>query len=86
MKTRQEEVFNISALYLHIYDKVYFFLDDLSRYLSVYKGGGSKREWSAHYPPVSFCFSYNVSFCLLTFNVFLTYRLSCVTMTTEFYF
>ena len=28
MTTRQEEVFNISTLYLHIYDKVNFFLDD----------------------------------------------------------
>ena len=28
MTTRQEEVLNLSALYLHIYDKLYFFLDD----------------------------------------------------------
>ena len=28
MATRQEEVLNLSALYLHIYDKLYFFLDD----------------------------------------------------------
>ena len=63
-----------------------FSLMTLSRYLSGYEGGGSKREWSAPYPPpVSFCVSYNVWFCLFTFHVFLTYRCSCGTMKTEFY-
>ena len=87
MTTRQEEVLNLSALYLHIYDKLYFSLMTLSRYFSGYKGGGSKREWSAPYPPppVSFCVSYDVWFCLFTFHVFLTYRCSCGTMKTEFY-
>ena len=28
MTMRQEEVLNLSALYLHIYDKLYFFLGD----------------------------------------------------------
>ena len=28
MTTRAAEAFNLSALYLHIYDKLYFFLDD----------------------------------------------------------
>ena len=33
MKTRPEEAFNLSALYLHRYNKVYFSLLTLSRYL-----------------------------------------------------
>ena len=29
MTTRLDEAFNLSPPYLHIYDKLYFFLDDL---------------------------------------------------------
>ena len=50
------------------------------------RGGRSKRKWFAHYSLVSFFSSYNVWFCLFAFNVFITYRLSCGTIKTEFYF
>ena len=50
------------------------------------RGGRSKRKWLAHYSLVSFFSSYNVWFCLFAFNVFITYRLSCGTIKTEFYF
>ena len=60
----------------------------LSRYLSGYKEEEASESGPRPTPPplVPFCFSYNVYFCLLTLNVFLTYRFSCGTMKTEFYF
>ena len=57
----------------------------LSRYLSGYEEEEASESGPHPIPLVPFCFSYNVYFCLLTLNVFLTYRFSCG-MKTEFYF
>ena len=88
MTTRQEEVLNLSALYLHIYDKLYFFLDDPVKIFvcqDIREEEASESGPRPTPPPVSFCVSYDVWFCLFTFHVFLTYRCSCGTMKTEFY-
>ena len=88
MTTRQEEVLNLSALYLHVYDKLYFFLDDPVKIFVRIQGRRKQARVVRALPPPPpppFCVSYDVWFCLFTFHVFLTYRCSCGTMKTEFY-